>query len=412
MERRNGSLSPALQAAQARLRQLQSASRAKRLNGNTAVSQQTAIVKNTARQEVPPIHDILQKLPPHLGWGSTAVSAYVRASYNKKEASRPLEESTYQPKTTQPVIQPTARHNDFIVLHPTLAVQMLKKRMAASGRLWLLLKFLDTAGKGWHTIQDARQRLTDKDSRWRICGKRQFRNLLKAGEGVFWVRNNGRIWLRSTTKAAAALGVDRLYGTPVALPVHILTEPIGTVRAHLYASFHSGRQRETAVGHQSAPIARETISALTNIHPRIQRIYEKRAGVRKRHNIALGPTVAQADPHEIAWEHGRAARKWRDQKGQHGTAGKQYWAWQLPNNYFGPHSKCPRRAKKRVNRQLTGLSNTGTTGNSHVTFDRRFFANGRLAAKASHHAQHPIYWPAPKNPLQSLWYSFQIREGK
>ncbi|GAB4280336.1 MAG: hypothetical protein Kow0080_33160 [Candidatus Promineifilaceae bacterium] len=297
-------------------------------------------------------------------------------------------------------------------MHPTLAVQMLKKRVTASGRLWLLLKFLDTAGKGWYTIQNARQLLTDKGSQWRICGKRQFRNLLKAGNDLFWVCNNGRIWLRSTTRAAAALDIDRLYGTPVALPVHILTEPIGTVRAHLYASFHSSRQQETAVGHQSAPIARETISALTNIHPRIQRIYEKRAGVRKRHNIALGPTVSHADPHEIAWEHGRATRKWRDHQGHHGTAGKQYWAWQLPNNYIGPHSKCPKRAKKRVNRQLTDLSNTGTTGNSHTAFDRRFFANGRLAAKATHHAQHPIYWPAPKQHNHSLWYSFQKLEGK
>jgi hypothetical protein len=40
---------------------------------------------------------------------------------------------------------------------------------------------------------------------------------------------------------AFGLGVERLSGRPVALPLEALLNGIGRFRAELYAAFHSGR---------------------------------------------------------------------------------------------------------------------------------------------------------------------------
>ena len=50
-----------------------------------------------------------------------------------------------------------------------------------------------------------------------------------------------RVWLCGQAKVAAALGLRHLRGKTVELPARLLFAPIGELRAHLYASFHSGR---------------------------------------------------------------------------------------------------------------------------------------------------------------------------
>lgn len=387
-------LSLAMQQAQSRLVQLQEMSRARRAaQGQTVVSACT-----TAVSPPPALTTTLAQLPPHLGWHSTAVSHALRRPFNPKP-NYPQQQLPAAP-TPPPPRQQQQRTDAEITLHPSLAIAMLRHNLVTSGRIWLLLRHLDTDGRGWFPFTAVHHHLTTKDAPLRICGKRQLRNLLREGDGRFWERRNGRLWLRSLAKVAAALQVGKLNGRPVAMPVAILTKPIGTVRAHFYASFHSGRQPETAAAN---PIARDTIAAITSISPRIQRRYEARAGVRTQTNIAIGPQPHAADSQEMAWQHGHAARVWTDSKGTQGTAGTRYWVWQLPNSYHGPHTAHDRRAQKRINRTLTDLPNLGTAGNGQRVPEQRFFANGRIACAATSRPNW-TYWQGKKRGSSQQWH--------
>ena len=95
-------------------------------------------------------------------------------------------------------------------LYPDIALGMLRNEQVAAGRIWLLLRHLDTRGSGWIEIKTAREQLNGNVTSSRVCGRRQFRKLLASGEGIFWNRSDQRIWLRSPVKVAAALGVYRI----------------------------------------------------------------------------------------------------------------------------------------------------------------------------------------------------------
>ena len=285
------------------------------------------------------------------------------------------------------------RHTQTIKLYPDVALGMLRQEKAAAGRIWLLLRHLDEAGRGWIEIDAARERLTRKDSPWRVCGRRQLRNLLNAGEDIFWTRRNGRIWLKSAAKTAQALGVTRLQNRPVALPVSTLLGTIGEVRAHLYASFHSGRT--------DAPISRAALEEISGMQRRTQRRYERTARVRRRRNFAIGGPAAGEKGEERAWRQGNAAFQLKDYQGKQGAAGKTYLAWQLPNSYAGPHAAAAKGRQKRINRELADLFMQGMTGNGQDNrLTRRFCRNGRSAAKLFSRTGEEVYWRGKEN----LWY--------
>ena len=86
--------------------------------------------------------------------------------------------------------------------------------------------------------------------------------------------------------------------------------------------------------------------------------------------MALGPLVGAADEQEVAWRRGRALFHLRDSQGRHGRPGAVYLAWQLPNEYTGPHAALPRGRQKRLNRALADLFHDGMTGNSGRTEER------------------------------------------
>jgi hypothetical protein len=293
-------------------------------------------------------------------------------------------------------------------LYPDIALGMLRNEQVAAGRIWLLLRHLDTRGSGWIEIKTAREQLTGNVTSSRVCGRRQFRKLLASGEGIFWNRSDQRIWLRSPVKVAAALGVYRLTGHPIALPINVLYQGIGTVRAHFYASFHSGRARRPE-GSAARPIARRTLRQLCHVSRRTQRAYEERAGVKRQSNYALGPHFTAAETQSRAWRNGQAIFKFKDRQGTFGQGGRVYLAWQLPNNYAGPHIQQPRGRQKRINRELADLFTKGMTGNGKRSRDsrrldkhqvdsrrqicHRFYQNGLLAAKRfSRRPAFDLYW--------------------
>ena len=325
--------------------------------------------------------------PEHLGWGSAAVTRAIRRT---RGANSQPTHSFASPSTPMarpaPYTQaePRGRIHGSVTLLPDLAFGLLKHHLASQGRLWLLLRHLDKWGRGWHEQGAIRKQLLTGDLRF--CGRRQLANLLKEGEGIFWRFARGRIWLFSAGRVASHLDVAHGHYRPVALPLKALTGSVGTVRAHLYATYHSARAGEKSLG---MPVARETIAHITGVDPHSQRAYEKRLHLEVRHNIAIGEEYVagaqgQALTQERAWRHGRALFTLTDYQGKQGPKGRQYHAWQLPNSYGAIHTAESRGKRRRLNRQLIVLQKKGA-GNDQVA--RRYFANGRQMER-SHNERH------------------------
>ncbi|HSG18330.1 MAG TPA: hypothetical protein VLE70_18695 [Anaerolineae bacterium] len=350
-------------------------------------------------------------LPKHLGWGSQALTKALRATRaNELQSSlqpansgihHRLPQPAAQPRTETPVSGSGPSRKD-VRLYPDIALSLLREREVAPGRLWLLLRHLDSNGRGWIEIETARRQLTGKESDLRVFGWRQMRKLLARGESLFWFRDGQRLWLRSPLNVAAALGVDRLSGRPVALPVSVLLQSIGLVRAHFYASFHSGRNPKKTKAAKAAPISRSTLQALCQTSRSTQRQYEKRTGVQQQRNFAIGKKLTVADFQNQAWDRGRAALRFKDRAGQVGRTGTEYTAWQLPNSYVGPHEAQSRGRQKRMNRKLADLLMKGMAGNDKQADHaepagdaggRLFFDSGATAAASYNRCpDQGIYW--------------------
>jgi hypothetical protein len=278
---------------------------------------------------------------------------------------------------------------------------MLKQNQEAAGRVYLLLRYLDKAGRGWMPVEEIREQLTRKGSPLKTLGWRRLRQLLHQGEGVFWERDSqDRLWLRSALKIALELDCDRLKGKRVDLPIKTLLGGIGEVRAHFYASFHSGR---TAAN----PISRQTLESITGLSPRTQRDYDRIANVQRQRNLAVGPKHTQLSAEETYWQRGRAAFTFVDSQGRQGPKNRQYLAWQLPNSYQAVHRPHSKGRQKKINRQLATLVTHGVQGNDQNAVDKLFWPNGAAAGKAYNRNQDlDTYWPRGETRQRAgvLWY--------
>jgi hypothetical protein len=388
-------LSPALLAANERLLALRVSVNSKQWAANSDLTSTTHRLPFT--DNCPPFTD----LPAHLGWESEAITAVLRRRLAQPQGDQKWLAGLTKTAVADPLSPATNRQSPistpqsplWVKLYPDIGLGMLRQEQAAAGRIWLLLRALDTDGRGWVAVAAARAALTAKGSPLRVCGWRQLRNLLRQGQDVFWQRDQSCIWLRSVARVAAALAVTRLAGRPVALPVGELLGGIGTVRAHLYASFHGGRGPEATCGERHKPIARATLSRLSGIAPESQRTYERRVGVRIRANFAIAERATLARQHERAWQQGPALFKLRDFGGHQGAKGESYLAWQLPNSYVSDYRQRPRGQQKRINRRLEDLLMKGMAGNDKLAPQKRYYGDGAAAGKAyGRQPGHLIYW--------------------
>lgn len=300
---------------------------------------------------------------------------------------------------------PIEKRAKTVTVYPDIALGMLKQEKAATGRVWLLLRYLDRDGRGWLTVEQTRALLTRKESDLRVCGWRQLRNLLREGQGIFWHRDKERIWLYSAANVAVALDVTQLTGRPVALPVSVLLAGMGAVRAHFYASFHSGRKSKN-------PISRGTLEEISGVIPPVQRYYEKATGVTKQRNLAVGEPYTEQDIQARAWHHGSAVFDFIDHHGRQGPEKRHYVAWWLPNSYQGCHERAPKGRMKKVNRQID-LVNEQARGNGLRT--RLFHPDGSTAARAHRRSQAGLdmYWfnERGRRKPYKLWYTFFVEGG-
>lgn len=442
--------SPPLEAVTRRLDEWRAQKQTQRQVGDASPWKATApsaTEPNTATETITAI----ATLPAHLGWGSEAQTAILRRRLlrRQREANRADNDQDWIARLAEAdVIEPSAAtdnllntpsddmqsgpkqsqrdaiHNTWssgwVKLYPGIGLGMLRQELAAPGRLWLMLRYLDRAGGGTLRIDIIEQQLTQKTSTSKgsplyLCGKRQLRNLLRDGEGIYWTRGKECIWLRSAAKVACALGVEGLSGRPVALPVSALLDGMGTFRAHLYAAFHSGRMKDTPRGSQAMPIARETMTELSGVGRVSQRAYEKRASVKVQANFAVGDVATKENLENRAWEQGQALFELKDYRGRQGKKGKTYLAWQLPNTYVGQHQQRPKGRQKRINRELKDLVMKGMPGNVGETSEPRqpekvYYPTGKLAAKAyGRDPDRELYWRRHRtgNDRFAVWYQME-----
>ncbi len=359
------------------------------------------------------VADQVAALPSHLGWESQAVTAVLRRRLAQSGTDRSTDNQAWvsqlretavssghhsaqtTPPTATDVVQPLP---GWVKLYPDIGLGMLRQELAAPGRLWLMLRYLDRQGSGNLRIDVIRETITTRKKPLYLCGRRQLRNLLRHGEGIFWTRDKERVWLYSAARVAFALGVARLTGRPVALPIAALLNGVGQFRAHLYTAFYSSRTRNSSRGSQAMPIARSTMAALSGVGASSQRTYEAQTGVKVQANFAVGEQITKENLENRAWQQGRALFEIQDYRGYQGQKGKRYLAWQLPNSYIGQHPHRPKGRQKRINRKLKDLVMKGMPGNVEGMNETQlrqkiYFPNGKLAAKAySRNPKQELYW--------------------
>jgi len=223
-------------------------------------------------------------LPAHLGWGSEAVTAQLRRHQGELAAAVENREEPLAVPPIEPIASPPAPVVASIKLYPDIGLALLRAERVADGRLWLLLRALDEKGRGHWTRRAAYDALTRDDTPYRLCGERQLRKLLERGEGLFWHQDKQkRIWLHSQARVADALAIGRIRLKPIVLPLAILCQPIGDVRAHLYASFHSIR---SGGDNSPMPISRQQLTAVSGVSPRCKGDLS-----RPLHFMSLNPSV-------------------------------------------------------------------------------------------------------------------------
>ena len=312
------------------------------------------------------------KIPAHLGWNSAQLTRQLAPPPPKKDDAQQALSQLLLPRSDDNNRSPTCSDApepqadllpQTLVAQPSLLLGMLRNKVEAVGRIWLLARHLDQTGRGWLSVDELRATLTNKSATLRCVGWRRLRQLLAVGQGQFWERDRfGRIFLYGTARVAEQLDLERMTGKAVMLPVDQLTQSIATVRAHFYASFHSGRQRDNAAG---MPISRDTLTELTTLSARSQRTYDRQLTIEKRANYA----EVNIDPRLASWQGAIIFRQ------------GDRWIRRLPNSYHATHQTVTTKQRKRINQRLQkDLVKFGTQGNSCQRIQRVFFANGALAA--------------------------------
>lgn len=273
-----------------------------------------------------------------------------------------------EPITAPTPLDHTPQPLKTVALHPSLAIAILKEALAAEARIWLLCKSLDTRGQGWVNVDVVRQSLADKASPLYICGWRRIRQLLQNGKSYFWDRDDqNRIWLYSAKRTARAIGIDQTYGHAVYLHTDEICASLRHFKAHLYTTFHSGRD--------SMPIARDTIAQLTSVPVRTQRSYDVLLATKRQRNVGIG-TAATKNNVQEHYATRPGAFLLTDKHGKQGPRGVRYLAWQLPNSYEQHHQTVSPSKNKRIVRSIRAgqdLAIQREQGNSSVQKNTRLF---------------------------------------
>lgn len=264
---------------------------------------------------------------------------------------------------------------DYVRAYPSLLAAARRGGRVPHMRLYLLCKALDPNGSGYVDLDRVQLYYTLKDSPYKAFGPRRLRQILAAGAGVFWERHtdNG-LWLKSPDKIAAALDVDHIAGTPVALPVWPLLDSHKEAAAAFYAAWHAAR------GDDPNPVSRGTIRRVTGACKSSQIAYEVLADVQARRNIAIVGDATKEGMQSAAWRFGHVF-KFKDHAGKvdRRRRGWVYAAACMPSSYRSPYATLPKGRLRRINTSLHNLVTMGR-GKCEDDFLRIYHGDGAAAA--------------------------------
>lgn len=201
------------------------------------------------------------------------------------------------------------------------------------------------SGRGWLELADVRQLLTVAYSVWTW---RHLRRVISDGEELgLWAVDHGRnLRLYGLATVAGALGIDRLRGRPVYIPLEAFLGNNRLLRAHLTVSAESAQPAE-------GPRARAQLAEETGAAPSTQRRYDKLLHRQSTKNIVITSVWSdQANVKELAWKHGPNIFRLVDHKGLYGPAGMAYAAYELPRSRDAMHETAPRGRMRKVNAKL------------------------------------------------------------
>lgn len=271
-----------------------------------------------------------------------------------------------------------------VKVDPTIARAFLgrdprndSRKLASVGRLYYLLRAIDTQGRGKVSLDHARPVITE------ITGmtRRNLRGIFQQANGLVLDIIDDHIFIYSPARVSIALGAGPLRGRPVYVPLADLCGGIQQVRAALYATYHAGRRKAN-------PIPRGNVRALTGVPERTQIRYDKVAKVKVRYNIGTAneePT--QENYQRRAWEQGRAAFKLFDIKQM-----KTVIAWRLPNSYDADYEQAPKGRQRKHNRRINLVIKRQQGNDADIV--RTYLPTARIAARyASREPGHDHYYP-------------------
>lgn len=279
---------------------------------------------------------------------------------------------------------------DYVRAYPALLAGAMRAGRVPEARVYLLLRALDPSGRGVVDVDRVRLYYSHKHSPYRVMGWRRLRQLLAAGDGLFWQRDDrDRLWVKSPAHIAAGLDVDRLTGLPVALPVVSLLESLGETRAAFYSAWHAGR------GEAAGPISRAAIRAAIGAAESTQRTYDHVVDVHRQKNVVILGDATRENIERHAWVRGAAIFQLRDHMGKHGRPGWVYLAANLPATYTSTLDALPRGRTRKVNTALRNLVNTGRGKECNADdLTRVYHDDGAAAGDAYNRDQgdHDHYW--------------------
>jgi hypothetical protein len=108
----------------------------------------------------------LRRLPAHLGWGSAPLSQALRRVQQPEAADAvavPVATASEPASNEEPAAPATAHHQPGIKLYPDIGLAMLREETTSTGRLWLLLRELDPAGRGCFRVANIKALISKKE---------------------------------------------------------------------------------------------------------------------------------------------------------------------------------------------------------------------------------------------------------
>ncbi len=312
----------------------------------------------------------------------------------RQAITNPVRDSIQAETVAEKWAKSPARPTD-ITTFGTIATAILKHDGGTVGRLWLVLR-ANFAGEGQSGMVSTDPQGDESHSLWPSLtenfpqySKRYLSDLLNRGEGIYWQRDAfGRLWLHGVTKLAGQLGVQRLQGSRVIIPLADLTGKLTKMRTSLQAAFHVSRGNDS-------PISRATLRDLTGISERSQREQEQENSrlIDSKRNYRLDGVANPVSAENHSFRYQQNSFHFTDKRGMQGEQGVIHLAHQLPNSYTARYARASRGRKRKINRQLNRV-NQGARGTEWQQIEPVFCNDGATAVQQVNRGNKEVAYPA------------------